>query len=152
MELSTRLLAFGWDFPMLFLMLDFFSRVYFAGLVFATVWSISILFRFAARARNSGASPNLDLFALSKLDHKLKSLFSMSLILAGACAANQILGVSRIYMVDRFTDANPVYALDEAWAVSQIIAGILLLLRAIRWYTSAVVASTRQELGDPTIS
>ena len=129
---------------MLFLMLDFFSRVYFAGLVFATVWSIFLLFLFVAKARNSSASLGLNRFSLSALDHKLEALFSISLILAGACAFNQILGVSRVYMIDRFTDANPVYALDEAWAVSQVITGILLLLRAVRWYTSAVVARARQ--------
>jgi hypothetical protein len=144
MEPSTRLLAAAWDFPMLFLMLDFFSRIYLVRLVFATVWSISILFRFVAKARNSSASQSLNRLSLSSLDHNLEALFSMSLILACACTANQILGVSRIYMIGRFTDANPVYALNEAWAVSQGITGILLLLRAVRWYASAVVASTHQ--------
>lgn len=128
-------------------MLDYFSRVYFAGLVVATTWSFSTLFQFVRSIRSSKDLLGPDRFALSMLDRRLKSLFDLSVILAGACAANQILGVSRVYMIDRFTDANPAYALDEAWVVSQIIAGILLLLRTIHWYTSAVVGSTHREPG-----
>jgi hypothetical protein len=109
-------------------MLDYFSRVYFAGLVVATIWSFSTVFQFVRSIRSSKDLLGPDRFALSMLDRRLKSLFDLSVILAGACAANQILGVSRVYMIDRFTDANPAYALDEAWVVSQIIAGILLLL------------------------
>jgi hypothetical protein len=124
MEPSTQLLTFVWGFRTVFLMLDYFSRVYFAGLVFATIWSISTLFQFVRNIRSSKDLLGPDRFALSMLDRRLKSLFGLSVILAGACAANQILGVLRVYMIDRFMTACAPFCGFRKWRnCAEILAG-----------------------------
>jgi hypothetical protein len=134
-------LALTRDVRMSFLMLDYFSRVYFVGMLLAAISSVSILFRFVVGIRSLNvmvpASVAATYSALERMNRSLDSLFCLSVVLAVGCFANQILGVSRVYMVDRFTDANPVFALDEAWFVSQSLICVLLLMHIGRWYASS---------------
>jgi hypothetical protein len=47
-------------------------------------------------------------------------------------------------MVDRSTDANPVYVLDEAWIITQIQAAACLFLRATSDRAASIL--TRQQM------
>ena len=143
-----HLLAIGWNPLMAFLTVDYFSRGYFAGLLLAvtySVWNLIVVMRSNRLSPSSLRSTHLP---IAKVKRNLNFLFSLGVILASACFANQILNVSFIYMVGRFTDANPAFALQQAWDISQFLACFLLLLHTLRWYAFAALD---QHLAEPSL-
>jgi hypothetical protein len=145
-----HLLAVGWNPLVTFLMLDYFSRGYLGGPLLAVIYGVTTLLRVIKRYQPSRSSVTSTHLSMAKVQRNLNSLFSLGVILASACFANQILNVLFTYMVGRFTDANPAYALQQAWHVSQLVACLLLLLHAMRWCVFAVLDRDSQEASLPT--
>jgi hypothetical protein len=146
------LLAVGWNPLVVFLMLDYFSRGYLAALLLAVIYSVRTLLGVIESNRPSRSSVSSTRLPMAKVQRNLNCLFSLGVILSSACFANQILNVLFTYMVGRFTDANPAYALQQAWHVSQFVVCLLLLLHAMRWYVFAVLDRHSQEASLPTSS
>ena len=127
----------------LFTALDFFGRVYFAGLVLLTGWGGVLLVRIARATKFCSVSQGTNELAVEGSKLSLDSVFCLAVILAAACFADEILFVCRIYMVDRFTDVSPAYALNLAWSVTHYAATMLVLLQVARWMVSRVLRSGR---------
>jgi hypothetical protein len=121
-----------------YLMLGFASRVAVLGLLAVAIRSVFIYIHLARRAARRSQSSEFDSSTTSKLIRGLNSLFCTGIILAAFCFVDLTFAVDRIYMVDRFTDANPVYALQEAQRVSRIIAVICLSLQVLRWRATSL--------------
>ena len=136
------MLATHWNPLSLFLMLDYFSRIYLSGLLMVVIWGISTFLRIMIGSRSvDSANGTVDantLLKLVKMGRKLHSLYSVGVVLAVGCSANQVFGVWQTYML-RVTDANPFFAIKEAWAVSQLLICLLIVLDTVRWYGCATI-------------
>ena len=134
-----------WSF---FLMLDYFSRIYFVGVLFVAIWSYVLILQIMVGARSLRVrSDNFDDSAYSKLERmnrNLHSIFSLCVTFTSGCCVNQIFGVWFVYMA-RFTDANPFFAFRQAWIVMQILLCVLVSLDASRRYASATLERHRPE-------
>jgi hypothetical protein len=132
-----------WSF---FLMLDYFSRVYFVGVLFVVIWSYTLIFRIVVGLRALKArSDNLNESEYSKLgrmNRDLHSIFSLGVTCTTGCCVNQIFGVWFVYMA-RVTDANPFLAFRQAWIVIQVLLCLLVSLDAIRRYASTTLERHR---------
>jgi hypothetical protein len=140
------MLAADWGPWSLFFMLDYFSRAYLVGalcmviLGYATVLRIMIQVR--SRNRNGGSFTENAYLNLDRLHRSLCSLQSFAMVLTSGCCANQIFAVWFTYMA-RVTDANPFFALREAWTVSQILICAIVSLDALRRYAFAALERNR---------
>jgi hypothetical protein len=140
------MLAAEWDTWSLFFMLDHFSRAYLVGalciviLGYATFLRLMIQVR--SRNRNDGTFAENAYLNLDRLHRSLCSLQSFAMVLTSGCCANQIFAVWFIYMA-RVTDANPFFALKDAWTVSQILICAIVSLDALRRYAFAVLERNR---------
>lgn len=129
------MLASDDNFWSLFLMLDYFSRIYFVGVLLIFIWGCWVFLHIMIQIRRAARTP--DGFSddgylnCEGMQRKLHSIESFAMVLASGCCANQIFGVWFTYMV-RATDANPFFALREAWAVSQTLVCSIVLLDALR--------------------
>jgi hypothetical protein len=140
------MLAADWNPWSLFFMLDYFSRAYFVGVICIVLLGYATFLRILARIRSgnqrgekSAENTNLNLEGLHR---NLYSLQSFAMVLTSGCCANQIFAVWFTYMA-RVTDANPFFALKEAWTVSQILICLIISLDALRRYASAVLERDR---------
>jgi hypothetical protein len=140
------MLAADWGPWSLFFMLDYFSRVYLVGALCIVILGyaafLRLMIQIRSRNRNGetfteNAYPNLD-----GMHRSLCSLESFAMVLTSGCCANQIFVVWFTYMA-RVTDANPFFALKEAWTVSQILICAIVSLDALRRYASAVLERNR---------
>ncbi len=104
-----------WSF---FLMLDYFSRVYFVGVLLVVIWSYTLIFRIVVGLRVLQArSDNFNESEYSKLERinrNLHSIFSLGVTCTSGCCVNQIFGVWFVYMA-RVTDANPFCKTQPPW-------------------------------------
>lgn len=103
-------------------LLDPFSRLYFLGVLtsaavaFATFVTFVLALR---RMRQALTSDSRQLLAgLNKRYSLLASIQSFAMVLTSGCVANQIFSVWFSYMA-RATDANPFFALHDAWVIFQ---------------------------------
>ena len=143
------MLAAIWNPLSFFLMLDYFSRIYFVGMLCAAVWSFAICLRIIIGVRslqqrvanfNESVYLNLD-----RMNRNLHSIFSLSAAFTSGCCVNQIFGVWFVYMA-RVTDANPFFAFRQAWIAIRVLLCLVVSLDAIRRYTSATLERHRPEL------
>lgn len=120
----------------LFRMLDYFSQLYLAGLILVVIWGVVAFFRIMVGVRAIKRVPNPNdsssFLALERAGRKLQSFFSLAVVLATGCFANQIFGIWETYEL-RVTDANPLFALREAHAVSQLLICLLIIFDTLRW-------------------
>lgn len=112
---------------------------YFAGILFALIYSAWILLRVVKNNRGSSRSAKWTNASIISLRRNLNLLFSSAVILAAACFANEILSVCHTYMVGRFTDASPAYAIIQAWQTTQCLVCLLIILQVIRWRSLAAL-------------
>lgn len=134
-----------WSF---FLMLDYFSRIYFVGALFFAFWSFITIIRIIVGVQSMKVrSDNFKESAYSELERmnrNVHSIFSLGLTFTGGCCVNQIFGVWFVYMA-RATDANPFFALRQAWIVMQVLLCLLVSLDAVRRYGSSTLERHRPE-------
>jgi hypothetical protein len=126
----------------MFLMLDNFSRAYFVGVLCTVTWGYFTFLKLQIRIRRESRHDNglkPDVFShLERQLHKLCSIESFAMVLTSGCCANQIFGVWFTYMA-RVTDANPFFALREAWILSQILICLIVSLDALRRLSAAAL-------------
>jgi len=119
----------NWNPWLLFLSLDYFSRIYFAGVLFAAVWTIAkasrILIGVRSLRRNSSLYDETAYLRLERMGSVLRHGISLSMVFTSGCCINQIFFVWFTYMV-RATDANPFLALRQAWVVMQLLVCLLV--------------------------
>jgi hypothetical protein len=134
-----------WSF---FLMLDYFSRAYFVGVLLVTICSLAIFRRIilGTREMKRGADSSNEptYLNLARMNHNLHSLMALGMTFTSACCVNQIFGVWFVYMA-RVTDANPFLALREAWVVAQVLMCLLIILDCLRRYGSAILERSRPQ-------
>jgi hypothetical protein len=135
--------ATSWNPWSFFFTLDYFSRIYFVGLVCVAIWSYSISLRIilgvlSLKARNGNCTDS-EYLNLARMNHNLHSALTLGVTFATCCCVNQIFGVWFVYMA-RVTDANPFLALRDAWMVVQIQMCILVSLDLTRRCISAMLA------------
>jgi hypothetical protein len=140
------MLATSWNPFSFFLMLDYFSRIYFVAILCIAVWSFGLIFRIIVGARSMHRMPddeaNQDSYLkLVRMNRNLHSMFSLGMTCTSGCCVNQIFGVWFVYMA-RATDANPFLAFQQAWIVMQVLLCLLVSLDAARRYASAVLERT----------
>ena len=121
-------------------LLDPFSRLYFLGVLtsaavaFATFVTFVLALR---RMRQALTSDSRQLLAgLSNRYSLLASIQSFAMVLTSGCVANQIFSVWFSYMA-RATDANPFFALRDAWVMFQILVFLHVILdvsRRFAWF------------------
>jgi len=131
-----------WTF---FLMLDYFSRIYFVGVLFVVTWSYILIFKIIVGDQSLKVRP--DNFQstysnLERMNRNLYSIFSLAVTFTSGCCVNQIFGVWFEYMA-RATDANPFFALRQAWIVMQVLLCLLVSLDALRRYASSAIERYR---------
>jgi len=135
--------ATNWNPWSLFLTLDYFSQPYFVGVFCITIWGYFTFFRFIIeiRRRNqSDQSQGTD--TLERQVRNLHSIESFAMVLTSGCCANQIFAVWFTYMA-RVTDANPFFALREAWFLSQILICLIVSLDALRRFALMALERSR---------
>lgn len=129
-----------WSF---FFTLDYFSRIYFVGVLCVAIWSYSISFRMALGIRplkaRAGNFNDTEYLNLVRMNHNLHTALALAMTFTSCCCVNQVFGVWFVYMA-RVTDANPFFALRDAWMVTQILMCILVSLDVIRRSISAMLA------------
>jgi hypothetical protein len=107
-----------------------------------TLWATVSLCRILRALRITERGVRVPTFnSLLGIENRVRNLQaykSVETVLATGCFANQILRVWQIYAL-RITDANPLFALKDAWNVSQVLIGLLLILEIIRWYGFATL-------------
>jgi hypothetical protein len=81
---------------------------------------------------------------LVRMNHNLHSLLALGMTFTSACCVNQIFGVWFVYMA-RVTDANPFFALRDAWIVAQVLMCLLIMLDGLRRYSSAILERNRPQ-------
>ena len=126
-----------------FFMLDYFSRAYFAGVLFMALWGyrtfVRLIVAIRSRSRDAHNSPKL-----LPLVRKLCSIESFAMVLTSGCCANQIFAVWFTYMA-RATDANPFFALRQAWIVVQALTCLIVSLDAVRRVSFAMLDNARAD-------
>jgi hypothetical protein len=136
------MLVGSWNPWSFFLMLDYFSRIYFVGVLCVAIWSFAIVYRILVGIRSmkvlTGIFKEPAYLKLERLNRELHSVFSLGVTFTSGCCVNQIFGVWSIYMA-RVTDANPFLAFRQAWIVMQVLLCLLVSLDALRRYASAVL-------------
>jgi hypothetical protein len=132
-----------WSF---FLTLDYFSRIYFAGTLCTVIRGCTIFVQLTARIRSgkqkTGNFSEIEYLNLARMQRNLHSIESFAMVLTSGCCMNQIFGVWFTYMA-RVTDANPFFALKDAWIVSQILLCLLILLDSLRRYSFSALERIR---------
>jgi hypothetical protein len=142
---------YEWNPWSMFLMLDYFSRGFFVGVLCLAGWGYWNFVRFwtGIRSKNwkdHSFSQN-EFSRLNKLLGNLHSIESFVMVLTSGCCANQIFAVWFTYMA-RVTDANPFFALREAWMVTQILMCLIVSLDALSRFALAVLERKRSLLHD----
>ena len=142
------MLAATWDPLSFFLMLDYFSRIYFVAVLFIAIWSFALISRIIAGARSlhrkSDESDHSRFPKLDQMNRNLHSMFSLAVTCTSGCCVNQLFGVWFVYMA-RGTDANPFLAFQQAWIVMQVLLCLLVLLDATCRYASAALERNRPQ-------
>src|SRR5947207_15936180 len=91
-----------WSF---FLTLDYFSRIYFVGVLLVAIWSYVFILQIMVGARSLRVrSDNFDDSAYSKLERmnrNLHSIFSLCLTFTRRCCVNQVFGICLRYLAYR---------------------------------------------------
>jgi|SRR5215472_6069370 len=132
----------AWNALSFFWMLGLFSQFYLVGLMSVVIWGIVAFFRIMVGVRSiektSGSVEAGSFLRLERIGRKLHSFSSVAFVLATGCFANEIFGVWETYEL-RVTDANPVFALKEAWAVTQLLICLLIIFDTTRWYAFATL-------------
>jgi hypothetical protein len=140
------MMALSWNPWSSFLMLDYFSRVYFVGVLCVVAWSFALVSKIMIGIRSmrqyvDGPTESAYL-KLVRINRSLNSIHSLSVVFTSGCCANQIFGVWFTYMA-RVADANPFFALREAWNVAQILVCLHVTLDIIRRYATAALEKSR---------
>ena len=140
------MLPTSWNPWSFFLMLDYFSRVYFVGVLFVVIWSYILILRIivgleALKVRSDNLNES-EYSELERMNRNLHSIFSLGVTCTSGCCVNQIFGVWFVYMA-RVTDANPFFAFRQAWIVIQVLLCFLVSLDATRRYASAALEHHR---------
>ncbi len=130
-------------------LLDPFSRLYFLGVLtsaavaFATFVTFVLALR---RMRRALTSDSRQLLAgLSNRYSLLASIQSFAMVLTSGCVANQIFSVWFSYIA-RATDANPFFALHDAWVMFQILVFLHVILdvsRRFAWFALLRIQSAQ---------
>jgi hypothetical protein len=118
-----------------FLSLDLFSRFYLFGILATTILGAMMFVRLEVGRLHGRAGLNPQIVRMAR---NLDSLLAFCSILARALIATQIVGLFQVLLIMRFTDADPVSAINEAWLSTQITVLVLLTLAAMRWRASSV--------------
>jgi hypothetical protein len=130
-------------------MLDYFSRIYFVGVLIVVTWSYRLIIGIVLGVKALKVrSHNFNESAYSKLERmnrNLHSIFPLAVTCTSGCCVNQIFGVWFAYIA-RVTDANPFFAFHQAWTVTQVLLCLLVSLDAVRRYASATLERHRPEL------
>ena len=135
-----------WNPLSFFWTLDYSSRIYFAGTLGTVIRGCAIFVQLTARIRSgkqrTGNSSEIEYLNLARMQRNLHSIESFAMVLTSGCCVNQIFGVWFTYMA-RVTDANPFFALKDAWIVSQILLCLLVLLDSLRRYSFSALERIR---------
>lgn len=133
----------------LLLTMNYFSRLYFLGVVCGILWATVKFVRALISPRRSSSRSfsvvNDQSASFQATYAEIASIQSFTMVLTSGCFVNQIFGVWFTYMA-RVTDANPFFALQDAWAIAQILVFLHVALDAMRRY--AYVKTMRQQTED----
>lgn len=142
------MLAFDGNSWSLFLTLDYFSRIYFVGVLLVFMCGCWVFLQMMIQIRTAARIPvgfgNEQYLNLESMQRRLHSIESFAMVLTSGCCTNQIFGVWFTYMA-RATDANPFFALREAWTVSQILVCLLVLMDGLRRFSFGILEQHRSK-------
>jgi len=140
------MMATSWSPWSSFISLDYFSRVYLVGVLCVVAWSFAlfskIMIGIRSMRRHVDDPTEGAYLKLAGMNRSLHSIHSLGVVFTSGCCANQIFGVWFTYMA-RVTDANPFFALHEAWNVAQILVCLHVILDIIRRYAAAALEKSR---------
>lgn len=143
-----------WNPWSLLMRLDYFSRLYFVGAVWLVILGFVVFGKTIVKTlslkRNRYFS-EAEYLNLERMQRGLHSIESLAMVFTSGCCVNQIFGVWFTYMA-RVTDANPFFALQDAWIVAQILVLLIVTLDALRRYGLWALEKNRPDVMSREVS